>query len=37
MTPERIDLVPRSFSQVAPIADAAAGLFYGGCSRSRRR
>ncbi|MGB7922120.1 MAG: globin family protein [Pyrinomonadaceae bacterium] len=29
MTPEQKRLVQRSFEQVAPIADAAAGLFYG--------
>ncbi|HLH50694.1 MAG TPA: globin family protein [Roseiarcus sp.] len=28
MTPEQVDLVQSSFAKVAPIADAAAGLFY---------
>jgi len=28
MTPEQVKLVQQSFSQVAPIADTAAGLFY---------
>ena len=29
MTPDQIALVQQSFSKVAPIADVAAGLFYG--------
>lgn len=29
MTPTQIDLVQASFAKVAPIADTAAGLFYG--------
>lgn len=29
MTPDQIDLVQSSFAKVVPIADAAAGLFYG--------
>ena len=29
MTPQQIDLVQSSFAKVAPIADAAAALFYG--------
>ncbi|MFG1348185.1 globin family protein [Xanthobacter autotrophicus] len=29
MTPTQIDLVQDSFAKVAPIADTAAGLFYG--------
>lgn len=29
MTPEKIELVQSSFAKVVPIADAAAGLFYG--------
>ncbi|MDI4658951.1 globin family protein [Xanthobacter autotrophicus] len=29
MTPTQIDLVQSSFAKVAPIADTAAGLFYG--------
>ncbi len=29
MTPQQIDLVQQSFARVQPIADAAAGLFYG--------
>ena len=29
MTPNQIDLVQSSFAKVAPIAEAAAGLFYG--------
>lgn len=28
MNPEQIDLVRRSFTRIAPIADQAAGLFY---------
>lgn len=29
MTPSQVDLVQKSFSKVAPIADQAAALFYG--------
>ncbi|MDQ0468107.1 globin family protein [Labrys wisconsinensis] len=29
MTPQQIELVQSSFARVAPIADTAAGLFYG--------
>lgn len=29
MTPKQVELVQASFSKVVPIADAAAGLFYG--------
>jgi nitric oxide dioxygenase len=29
MTPQQVQLVKRSFAKIAPIADHAAGLFYG--------
>lgn len=29
MTPDQVELVQKSFSKVAPIAEQAAGLFYG--------
>jgi nitric oxide dioxygenase len=29
MTPQQVKLIQESFAKVAPIADTAAGLFYG--------